>query len=538
MSTSGVALAAASGCAPAVAGGGAGSAPPPPPPVRPAPHPELEEVAVSELSARMARGELTAQALVEGYLARIEALDRGGPVLRSVLETNHDAPAIAARLDEERRAGRVRGPLHGIPVLLKDNIDTGDRMQTTAGSLALAGAPAPRDAHLVARLREAGAVVLGKTNLSEWANIRASRATSGWSARGGLTRNPYALDRNTSGSSSGSAAAAAASLCAVAVGSETDGSIMSPSQIQGLVGVKPTVGLVSRTGIIPISHTQDTAGPMARTVTDAALLLGAMAGADARDAATAAPHATHDYAAALDRAAARGKRIGVLRPGWLGPSTKPSYEAALDALKRLGATLVDVELPKPATELDDAELVVLLHELRADLGTYLAARGRPDVRALEDVVRFNAAHAREELGVFGQDFFEKALGLGGLDSPAYTHALALCRRGARDEGIDALLASQKLDALTAPTGGPAWLTDFVNGDSFTGAGYQVAAVAGYPSVTVPCGAVRGLPLGICFMGAAWSEPLLLGIAFAYEQETRHRTPPTYAASTAHAMVNG
>jgi amidase len=485
----------------------------------------------------MARGELTAQGLVERYLARIEAVDGRGPALRSVLETNPDAPAIAARLDEERRAGRVRGPLHGIPVLIKDNIDTGDRMQTTAGSLALAGKPAPRDAHLVERLREAGAVILGKTNLSEWANIRASSSTSGWSARGGLTRNPYGLDRNTSGSSSGSAVAAAASLCAVAVGTETDGSIMSPAQVQCLVGIKPTVGLVSRAGIIPISHTQDTAGPMARSVTDAAILLGAMAGADARDPATAGAHAPHDYAAALDRAGARGKRIGVLRPAWMGPIVKPSFEAALDALKRLGATLVDVELPKGAADIADAEMVVLLHELKAGLATYLASRGDTGLHGLQDVVRFNTEHAREELAVFGQDLFEKALTLGGLDSPAYTHALALCRRASRDEGIDALLTSEKLDALTAPTGGPAWLTDFVNGDAVTGAGYQLAAVAGYPSITVPCTPTRGLPLGICFMGTAWSEPTLLGIAYAFEQETRHRAPPTYAASTAHALAS-
>jgi amidase len=500
-----------------------------------APHADLEEATLADLSARMARGELTSQALVERYIARIDALDRAGPTLRSVIETNPDALAIAARLDEERRAGHLRGPLHGIPVLLKDNVDTGDRMQTTAGSLALAGAPAPADAHLVGRLRQAGAVVLGKTNLSEWANIRASRSISGWSARGGLTRNPYALDRNTSGSSSGSAAAVAANLCAVAVGTETDGSILSPSQIQCLVGIKPTVGLVSRGGVIPISHTQDTAGPMARSVTDAAILLSALAGVDARDPATANARVAGDYAAALERGAARGKRIGVLRPGWMGPSVKPSFDAGLDALKRLGATLVDVELPKAATELDDAEMVVLLHELKADLAAYLGARGRPDVRNLEDVVRFNAAHAHDELAVFGQDFFEKALALGGLDAPAYTHALALCRRIARDECIDALLASQKLDALTAPTGGPAWLTDFVNGDSVGGAGYQIAAVAGYPSITVPCGATRGLPLGICFMGTAWSEPALLGIAYAFEQETRHRARPTYAASTAQAL---
>jgi amidase len=498
-------------------------------PARAAPHAPLEEATIAGLAERMARGETTARALVEQYVARIDALDRAGPALRAVLEVNPDAEAIAARLDDERRAGKVRGPLHGIPVLVKDNVDTGDRMQTTAGSLALLGTPAKRDATLVARLRAAGAVVLGKTNLSEWANIRDSSSTSGWSARGGFTRNPYALDRNPSGSSSGSAAAVAASLCAVAVGTETNGSILSPASIQGLVGVKPTVGLVSRRGIVPISHTQDTAGPMARTVTDAALLLAAMAGPDPEDPATAgAP--VRDVVAALDRGAARGKRLGVLRPGWVGPTVKPTFDAALDALRRLGATLVDVELPKTMRELQDAEMVVLLHELKADMAAYLAQRANPSLRSLDDLVRFHGAHAAEELALFGQDNFEKAAGTHGLDAPEYTKALATCRRVAREEGIDALHASQALDALVAPTGGPAWLTDIVNGDSFTGASFPLAAVAGTPSLTVPAGATHGLPLGLCFMGRAWSEATLLGLAFAFEQETRHRRAPAFATS--------
>jgi len=494
-----------------------------------APHASLEEATIAALAGRMARGEVTAAALVEQYVARVDALDRAGPALRAVLEVNPEAAAIAARLDAERRAGRVRGPLHGIPVLVKDNVDTGDRMQTTAGSLALLGTPAPRDATLVARLRAAGAVVLGKANLSEWANIRDAHSTSGWSARGGFTRNPYALDRNPSGSSSGSAAAVAASLCAVAVGTETNGSILSPASIQGLVGLKPTVGLVSRRGIVPIAHTQDTAGPMARTVTDAALLLAAMAGPDPEDPATAgAP--VRDYVAALDRGAARGKRLGVLRPAWVGPTVKPSFDAALDALRRLGATLVDVELPKATGEIQHAELVVLLHELKADMASYLAARAQPALRSLDDLVRFHRAHAAEELALFGQDLLEKAAATHGLDAPEYTKAVATCRRVAREEGIDAVLAAQSLDALVAPTGGPAWLTDIVNGDSFTGASSSIAAVAGTPSVTVPCGATHGLPLGVCLMGRAWSEATLLGLAFAFEQETRHRRPPTYAAS--------
>jgi amidase len=359
---------------------------------------------------------------------------------------------------------------------------------------------------------------------------------SGWSARGGLTRNPYALDRNTSGSSSGSAAAAAASLCTVAVGTETNGSIMSPSSIQGLVGIKPTVGLVSRSGVIPISHTQDTAGPMARTVTDAAILLGALAGADPRDTATTAARPAVDFTASLDRAGARGKRIGVLRPGWIGPSVKPSFEAALDTLKSLGAVLVDLDPPKPPPEADDAEMTVLLHELKADLPLYLAARAHPTLHGLDDVLRFDREHAAEELAVFGQDLFEKAAAKGDLGAREYTEALALCRRTSREEGIDRLLASQKLDALVVPTGGPAWLTDFVNGDAFTGSGYDLAAVAGYPSITVPCGATRGLPLGVCLMGTAWSEATLLGIAFAYEQESRLRRPPTYAPGSAHGLA--
>jgi amidase len=477
----------------------------------------------------MGRGELTSQELVRRYLERIEALDRTGPTLRSILETNPDALAIATALDEERRARGARGPLHGIPVLLKDNVDTGDRMQTSAGSLALVGRPAPRDAHLVTRLRDAGAVVLGKTNLSEWANIRDGHSTSGWSARGGLTRNPYALDRNTSGSSSGSAVAIAASLATVAVGTETNGSIMSPSQIQGLVGIKPTVGLVSRSGIVPISHTQDTAGPMARTVTDAALLLGAIAGVDARDAATAGARAASDYTRVLDRGALRAARLGVLRFPWVGPTVKPAFEAALGVLRGLGATLVDVEAKK-SFDVGESQLDLLLYELKADLTAYLAARGHPGVQTLADVVTFNEHHEAEELHLFGQDLFYKALAKGDLGSADYAKAKSTCQHASRDDGIDAILAADRLEAIVAPTGGPAWLTDPVNGDSFTGAGYELAAMAGYPSVTVPCGATHGLPLGLCWMGAPWSEPRLVAMAYAYEQATRHRAPPTFAAS--------
>jgi amidase len=481
-----------------------------------APHAELEEATIAELAARMNRGELTARDLVLGYLARIEAIDGSGPSLRAVLETNPDALAIADALDGERRARGPRGPLHGIPVLVKDNIDSGDRMLTTAGSLALAGAPAPRDADVVERLRRAGAVLLGKTNLSEWANIRSTHSTSGWSARGGLTRNPYALDRNTSGSSSGSAAAVAASLATVALGTETDGSIVSPSSICGLVGVKPTVGLLGGRGIVPISHAQDTAGPMARTVADAALLLGALASAD--------------YAAALRPDGLRGARIGVRRHSYdeVTPQVNASFEAALADLKALGAVLIDPADPELPHELGEWELEVLLTELKADLAAYLATRTGVAMRSLDDVVRFDRDHAAQELRWFGQELFEKSLGKGGLDSPAYVDALAKCRKASRDGGIDAVVKAHQLDALVAPTGGPAWRTDLLSGDNTSGGGSStLSAIAGYPNVTVPSGDLCGLPLGISFTGPARSEATLLRLAFAYEAATRHRRAPLY-----------
>jgi amidase len=471
----------------------------------------VEEVGIAGLSARMARGEVTSVALVRAYRERIEAIDRGADGLRSVLEGNPDAEGIARGLDDERRAGRVRGPLHGIPLLVKDNVDTGDRMQTTAGSLALLGASAPRDADVVRKLREAGAVILGKANLSEWANIRSAHSTSGWSARGGLVRNPYALDRNASGSSSGTAAAVAACLAAAGIGTETDGSIVSPSSICGLVGVKPTVGLVSQRGIVPISHSQDTAGPMARTVADAAAILAAIAERP------------------LDlRAEARGTRVGVVR-GWpdVAPQVNASFDAAIAALRTTGVVLVDdVTLPHTG-DLDAPELEVLLTELKADMAAYLATRTGQLLRTLQDIVRFDLENAAAEMRWFGQDLFEKAVAKGGLDAPAYTSALATCRRLAREEGIDAALAAHKVDALVAPTGGPAWISDFVNGDHVTGSASSPAAVAGYPSITVPSGELDGLPLGVCFFGPAWSEPRLLAVAAAFEAATRARRPPTY-----------
>ncbi|HEX6704738.1 MAG TPA: amidase [Albitalea sp.] len=488
------------------------------------------DASIAQLQAAMQSRRTSAQALVRAYLARIEALDRHGPQLRSVIETDPQALAHAAALDQERRATGPRSPLHGIPVLLKDNIATADRMSTSAGSLALAGVTAVRDAHVVARLRAAGAVILGKTNLSEWANIRSTRSTSGWSARGGLTRNPYALDRNTSGSSSGSAAAIAADLAAVAVGTETDGSIVSPSSINGLVGLKPTVGLCSRDGIIPISHTQDTPGPMTRSVADTAALLSALAGPDPRDAATASAQ-PQDYTRALDPRALAGKRLGVVRNQFGGNDrVNAVIDAALGVLKAQGAVLVDpVELKNVEKYNDAPELDVLLFELKAGLDKFLpdVLPGAP-VKSLKDVIAWNEAHRAQEMPWFGQELFERAQAKGGLDDPAYREALATCARYARTEGIDALLAEHKLDGLVAPTGGPAWLTDFVNGDHYGGSFSTPAAVAGYPHLTVPAGFVQGLPVGLSFVGPAYSEALLIGMGFAFEQATKARRAPSFA----------
>jgi amidase len=489
------------------------------------------EPGVSDLQSAMARGAISSVQLVRRYLARIEQIDRSGPRLRSVLEVNPDAIKIATALDAERRAKGPRGPLHGIPVLVKDNIATGDRMSTSAGSLALANTRAPRDASAVARLREAGAVILGKTNLSEWANIRSSHSTSGWSGRGGLTVNPYALDRNPSGSSSGSAVAVSAGLAPIAVGTETDGSIVSPSSICGLVGIKPTVGLVSRHGVVPISHTQDTPGPMACTVADAAALLGALAGADPLDPATqAAPAAAPDYLKSLDPTALTGARLGLVRGSYTGlDPVNALIDRAVDRLKQLGATVVDpVDLPD-TKKYGDAELDVLLYELKAGLNQYLPefAPGAP-VQTLADVIAFNERERMRELQLFSQDLFVKAQAKGGLDEAAYKDALALCRRLARDEGIDKALSEHKIDALIAPTGGPAWLTDPVAGDNSPASFSTPAAVAGYPHITVPTGFVFGLPIGLSFVGTAFAEAKLIGYAFAYEQATRYRRAPGFA----------
>ena len=494
----------------------------------------LAEATIAELQEGMAGGEWTTRAIAETYLRRIEEIDGSGPALRSVLETNPDALAIADRLDRERREGRLRGPLHGIPVLLKDNIDTADRMTTTAGSLALAGWTPPEDSAVAARLREAGALLLGKANLSEWANFRSTRSSSGWSGRGGQCRNPYVLDRNPCGSSSGSGAAVSANLAAVAIGTETDGSIVCPSSANGIVGIKPTVGLVSRAGIIPISHTQDTAGPMARTVRDAAVVLGVLAGPDPRDPASADAglRGLDDYTPFLDPAGLRDARIGVARH-LLGfhDGVDRLVEEAIEAMRAAGAVVVDpVELGTgPArASLQMAEAEVLFYEFKAGLNAYLAARGPgAEVRSLAELIDFNERNAETEMPYFGQERFIAAEAKGPLSEPAYLAALAASRRLSRAEGIDRTMDEHGLDAVVAATGGPAWVTDLVNGDHFGGSSSGYPAVAGYPNVTVPAGAVHGLPVGVSFFGRAWSEPTLIRIAYAFEQATRARLVPAF-----------
>ncbi|MEP6940769.1 MAG: amidase [Rudaea sp.] len=496
-----------------------------------APEPSaLDEATVADIGARMRRGELTSHALVQHYLDRIAAIDRSGPAINAVIELNPDALSIADELDAERKRGRLRGPLHGIPVLIKDNIDTADRMHTTAGSLALADSIAPQDSTVVARLRAAGAVILGKTNLSEWANFRSEHSTSGWSARGGLTRNPYALDRNTCGSSAGTGAAIAASLAAVGVGTETDGSIVCPSTTNSLVGIKPTIGLVSRAGIVPISHSQDTAGPMTRTVADAAVLLGALAGSDPRDAASATANAHRkDYTKALDARSLRGARIGVARKlAGFNADVDKAFDESIVALRAAGAIVVDpVELPNSG-KYDDDELVVLQYEFKADLNDYLAKLGaQVRSRSLADLIAFNNAHAQREMPWFGQETFEKAQARGPLSDQVYTAALARAKKLSGPEGIDAALANDKLDALVLPTGGPAWVSDLVNGDHFGGGSSAPAAVSGYPAITVPMAFVHALPVGLTFVGSAWSEYKLIGYAYAFEQATHARRAPTF-----------
>ncbi len=504
-------------------------------PQRPPTQFELEELAITDLQRGMGEGRWTAAALVELYDGRIRELDRAGPHLRHVLELNPDAAGIAESLDRERRAGKVRGPLHGIPVVLKDNIDTGDRMSTSAGSLALEGSPALKDSPLAARLREAGAILLAKTSMSEWANFRSSHSSSGWCSRGGQGKNPYALDRSPCGSSSGTGGAIAASYAAVGIGTETDGSITCPSSIAALAGIKPTVGLVSRTGIIPISHTQDTAGPMARTVADAVVVLAAIAGPDPLDPATSgSPRAgSVDYLAALNPDGLRGARLGVCRKHFTGyhDGTDRVFADALDTMRQLGAVIVDpADLPH-AGEYDDAEFTVLLYEFKADLNAYFAARGpTTPVRSLKDVMIFNEREKSRVMPYFGQELMHQSEAKGPLTEKVYRDALAKCRLLSRTRGIDAVMRRHQLDALVAPTGNPAWPIDLINGDHFTGSVTTPAAVAGYPHITVPAGFDHGLPVGVSFFGRAWSEPKLIGLAYSYEQATRHRRPPAFAPS--------
>ncbi len=491
---------------------------------------ELDEVTVAELQKRMAAGETSARRLAEAYLGRIAALDRQGPVLRSVIESNPEALAIAAALDAERKAKGARGPLHGIPVLVKDNVDTADRMTTTAGSLALEGSTPPRDSHVAARLRESGAVILGKANLSEWANFRSTRSVSGWSARGGQCVNPYALDRNPCGSSSGSGVAVSANLVPLAVGTETDGSIVCPSTNCGIVGIKPTVGLVSRAGIVPISAAQDTAGPMARTVADAAVLLQALAGVDPRDPATSrAPAKAEDYAKALGPDGLRGARLGVARNmAGFHPDTDHLFDEAVAEMKRRGAEIVDPADVPNVKDLGDPELEVMLYEFKASLNAYFASLGpMAPVKTLAEAIAFNDRNRDREMPFFGQEIFLKAVEKGPLTTPAYREALEKCGRLSRAEGLDAVLDKNRLDALVAPTGAPAWVIDPVSGDHFVGGNSTPAAVAGYPTITVPMGFVFGLPVGLSFIGRAWSEATLVRLAFAFEQATRHRRPPRF-----------
>jgi amidase len=500
------------------------------------PAPELAELTFADLQNRMTAGTDTARSLVGKYRQRIEAMNEKGPMLRAVLELNPEAEAIADQLDAERKAGKVRGPLHGIPILVKDNVDTGDKMTTTAGSLALEGSHAEKDAFVVGRLRAAGAIILGKTNLSEWANFRGKSSISGWSGRGGQCRNPYALDRSPSGSSSGSGAAAAASLCAAAIGSETDGSIVSPSSCNGLVGVKPTIGLVSRAGVVPLSASQDTLGPMARTVTDAAILLTAIAGPDPDDPVTTAPDkarpaSPEDYTRFLDPKALAGARIGVPRKNFFGTSrgVDELIRGALGDLKDAGAVLVDpADLVAPP-ELDSAELEVLKFELKAYLDKYLAGRkADAHVHSLAEAIAFNVQNKMQELALFGQEHFIDAQAKPGLTDKTYLAARAKCIEITRTLLIDKVMADKKLDAFVAATNGPAWLIDPVNGDSGTGVSCStLPAVSGYAHVTVPAGQIRGLPVGLSFFGRPYAEGKLLGYAFAYEQITKHRRPPRY-----------
>lgn len=493
----------------------------------------MEEYSILELGKKIASGELTSHSLTESYLQRIETVDSNGPKLNSVLEINPDALEIADKRDQEYKSGKTRSPLHGIPILIKDNIDTRDKMQTTAGSLALEGSHARRDAFLVKRLRRAGAVILGKTNLSEWANFRSTRSISGWSSRGGLTRNPYALDRSACGSSTGSAVAVAANLCGAAIGTETDGSIICPSQTCGVVGLKPTLGLISRSGIIPISKSQDTAGPIGRTVEDVAIMLGVLAGADERDKSTQYKRRTayHDYTKFLIKDGLSGARIGIAR-NMLGTDKKviDLFESCLDIIREMGAVLIDPTDMPNIDDIDQSELEVLLYEFKSGLNSYLSDLGpRSKVHSMEEVIQFNEDHKNLVMPYFGQEYMLAAIEKGPLTSNDYREALSKNRRLTRKEGLDAIIKEERLDAIVVMTGGPAWMVDFANGDpgSWDMRSTSPAAVAGYPHITIPAGYIFNLPVGISFFTKAWREPTLLRIAYSLEQEMQVRERPKY-----------
>jgi amidase len=491
---------------------------------------ELDELTIADLQSAMSSGKYTAQSIARKYLDRIDDIDKHGPAVNAVIELNPDALAIASEMDRERKTGRVRGPLHGIPVLIKDNIDTHDRMMTTAGSLALQGSIAPQDSTVAKKLRDAGAVIIGKTNLSEWANFRSSHSSSGWSGRGGQTKNPYVLDRNPCGSSSGTGAAIAANFAAIGVGTETDGSVVCPSNANSLVGIKPTLGLISRAGIIPIAHSQDTAGPMCRTVSDATHVLAALMGVDGRDNATTASTGKVSLdARILNPGGLKGARIGVQRKSFgFNDAVDKLMNECIDTIKRLGATVVDpADIPTQG-KFDDTELEVLLYEFKADLNKYLASLGpSAPVKSLKDIIDFNEKNRDRELPYFGQDIMTKAQAKGPLTEKKYRDALAKNHLMSRTQGIDAVMTKNKLDAIVAPTGGPPWPTDLVNGDHFTGGYSTASAVAGYPHITVPAGYVFGMPVGISFFGRAWSESSLIKFAFAFEQATKARRSPKF-----------
>ena len=497
---------------------------------------ELDEMTIMDLQAAMSSGKYTTHSITKKYLDRIDDIDKHGPAINSVIEVNPDALAIAGQLDRERKAGQLRGPLHGIPVLIKDNIDTHDRMMTTAGSLALQGSIAPQDSSVAKKLRDAGAVIIGKTNLSEWANFRSSHSSSGWSGRGGQTRNPYVLDRNPCGSSSGTGAAIAANLAAIGIGTETDGSVVCPSNANSLVGIKPTLGLISRAGIIPIAHSQDTAGPMCRTVRDAAILLRVLAGPDPRDETTKVPRGMEHagfwrlgFDSDLDPDALKGARIGVQRKSFgFNDAVDKLMNGCIDTIKRLGATVIDpADIPTQG-KFDDTELEVLLYEFKAGLNKYLASLGpSAPVKSLKDIIDFNEKNRARELPYFGQDLMVKAQAKAPLTEKKYRDALARNHLMSRTQGIDAVMIKNKLDAIIAPTGGPAWPTDLANGDHFTGGYSTASAVAGYPHITVPAGYVFGMPVGLSFFGRAWSEPTLIRFAYAFEQATKARRPPKF-----------